>query len=238
MAERAQGMVQTALSLNMQGDNEKAQKALAKGLQLDPRLMYDAYTIGLAGTITGEDGKTAVQRLGPDADQLEKMKQKYSSASAPISGFHRFMGIGVMFSAVVVLVAYFMFPWVDLMSIEVVDESTNQTISLGEQLDQSVELFEASFVGNEDSELLDAVRGIRFEFTGLETTTITLGMQNMLDVTGTTHFLEVLASEFGGAPPEIETDTDDIEPAPFDYSLLLDSYRGYHCFGIEYCAYY
>lgn len=59
--ERAKGSVESALSLNMRGENAKALKMLTEALSLDPNLINDKYFESIAAAVTGLDGNGAMR---------------------------------------------------------------------------------------------------------------------------------------------------------------------------------
>jgi len=60
---RARKNVDAALTLNMNGKNDKAVKALAAALKGDPNLINDGYFNSVASSVTGKDGDEAIAML-------------------------------------------------------------------------------------------------------------------------------------------------------------------------------
>jgi hypothetical protein len=60
---RARKNVDAALTLNMNGKNDKAVKALAAALKSDPNLINDGYFNSVASSITGKEGDEAIAML-------------------------------------------------------------------------------------------------------------------------------------------------------------------------------
>ena len=61
--QRAKHYLDTALTLNMEGDNARAMKNLTRALGLDPRLTKDTYFNSVATAVTHLDGDEAVQMI-------------------------------------------------------------------------------------------------------------------------------------------------------------------------------
>ncbi len=64
----ARKLVDSAMTLSMNGDNAKALKSLTQALRTDPNLINDNYFNSMAATVTGKDGDAAIQVI-VDGDQ-------------------------------------------------------------------------------------------------------------------------------------------------------------------------
>jgi len=64
--DRAQGYVSSAFELNMSGQKEKAIKALAKAIKINPNLRFDQYFLGVATSVTGQSDEESVLTLYSD----------------------------------------------------------------------------------------------------------------------------------------------------------------------------
>ncbi|MEQ8677757.1 MAG: HEAT repeat domain-containing protein [Aggregatilineales bacterium] len=217
--ERAKGLVQQAMDMNMRGDNQRALKALEKALYTDPHLMYDTFTISLASTLTGMDGREAVKSIGPNADQLNKRR---AGGSAKRSGIQIIFAYTMLMAGVIVLLGFFLFTWIDFTSVPTEGENGEIT-TLGEQLDDAQSQFEAlADAGGTTPEvqaLIDAFNGLNFEFNGLDTTLVSIGAQDILAVMGFDTFVDAM---FGGLDTsEFDDPSLAYEPAPLDYTLVL-----------------
>lgn len=75
---RARKNVDAALTLNMDGKNDKAVKALEAALKGDPNLINDGYFNSVASTVTGKDGDEAIAMLisGERRAEIIKTHQK------------------------------------------------------------------------------------------------------------------------------------------------------------------
>lgn len=61
--ERARSYLDSALTLNMRGDNARAMKSLAAALKYNPNLINDAYFNSIVATVTGLEGDGAIQMV-------------------------------------------------------------------------------------------------------------------------------------------------------------------------------
>ncbi|MFQ3567041.1 MAG: HEAT repeat domain-containing protein [Aggregatilineales bacterium] len=61
--ERAKSYLESALTLNMKGDNARAMKSLAAALKHNPNLINDAYFNSIVATVTGLEGDGAIQMV-------------------------------------------------------------------------------------------------------------------------------------------------------------------------------
>jgi hypothetical protein len=76
--KRAKGLIESALSANMRGDNARAMRDLAQALRLDPNLINDAYFGSIAASVTGTSGDEAV-RMIVDGDRRKQFVNEASS---------------------------------------------------------------------------------------------------------------------------------------------------------------
>lgn len=233
--ERARGLVQQALDLNMRGDNTRATRTLEKALQLDPRLVNDSYTLSLAATITGMNGREAVQSLAPSDAELQK---RVVSGSGKRSPFQLLLAYLIIVGGVTTLMGYFLFAWVDMSSVEVTDD-TGAVTTIGASMDElrgeldsdEAQAGLAMLVGEEQAEeMISALRGLNFDLTGWETTSVTLGFSDVGDVTGLNRLVdalnlleEILGDMFGFDfdLDNAQTDDEPISPSTLDYILIL-----------------
>jgi hypothetical protein len=74
--DRAKQNVDAALSLNMNGDNDKALKTLTTALRLDPNLVNDNYFLSIAAQVTGLDGDGAIQMIVDAGQRKQFVKQQ------------------------------------------------------------------------------------------------------------------------------------------------------------------
>lgn len=83
--ERAKAAIESALTLQMRGENAKALKLLTEALSLDPNLINDHYFASIAASVTGLDGNGALrviidkgQRSSfvKNAEQTKKQQRK------------------------------------------------------------------------------------------------------------------------------------------------------------------
>lgn len=232
-AERAKGLVQSALDFNMRRDNDRAVKALTQAVRLDPRLLKDQYTIGLAGDIMRMDGEAGLQSLAPSKAELDKMRYGAQSSSQT-SGAHRFMGFSMMMSAVVVLVSFLLFPWIDLSPVETVDDN-NQPTTLGAIFDQLDSQLDDETIaglrllgGEEVNDLIDAVQGLSIEFTGLDTTLLSMGQLDFFDAMGFRDLMNATVGSFGDLAGISAADVEELneiefkhDPDPLDNLLIF-----------------
>ena len=225
--KRAKAMVKSALDYHMRGDNEKAIQLIAKALRVDPKQAHDSYTISLAATVVGIDGQEAIERLSPSSDELLALhgpKSKNSTLTA-------FMAYMVLIGAVLALVGYFLFPWIDMSSIPVeggggfgIEAST-----LGESLDLLKSQFNEGIdaAGGTSSPELDALKdalnGIKISFSGLDSTLLSLGLRDIFDVMGLTAYYEIILGSGFLSADEFNLDelTPPVEVKPLDYTLIL-----------------
>lgn len=217
--ERARGLVQQALDLNMRGDNQRALKALEKALHTDPRLMYQNYTISLASTLTGMDGREAMKSIGPSADDLKK--RTGSGAGGKRSGSQIILAYSLLMGGVIVLLGFFLFTWIDLTAIPTLDENGNPT-TIGDTMDQAQEqidqLLEMAGDTPEARTIRDAFNGLTFEFNGMDTALISIGAVDFYEALGINAFMEATFGSLGTDTAELD---DGYEPAPLDYTLVL-----------------
>jgi hypothetical protein len=82
--DRAKKYIDTALTLNMEGDNAKAMKNLTEGLSLNPNLINDAYFTNIAASVTGLDGDAAIQMI-VDRDE----RKRFASAAEQVKKTRR-----------------------------------------------------------------------------------------------------------------------------------------------------
>lgn len=61
--DRAKKYVDSALSLNIDGNNAKAMTSLTQAISLNPNLMNDSYFNNVASAVTGLDGDAALQKI-------------------------------------------------------------------------------------------------------------------------------------------------------------------------------
>lgn len=229
--ERARGLVQQALDLNMRGDNTRATRTLEKALQLDPRLVNDSYTLSLAATITGMSGREAVQSLAPSDAELQK---RVISGGGKRSPFQLLLAYLIIVGGVTTLMGYFLFAWVDMSSVEVTDD-TGTVTTIGASMDELRSELDsdeardglAAFVGEEQAdEMIGALRGLNFDFTGWETTSVTLGFSDVGDVTGINRLTEAFTGMLGFDPDDMQTEVETPPPATLDYILILAPIAG------------
>jgi len=176
--ERAKGLLQQALDLNMRGDNQRAIKALERALATDPRLGFDSYTVSFAATITGMPGQEAIQSLMPDDSKLEKMRHSGSSRKRR-SGLHILLTYAVIIGAIMVLAGYLVLPWFAIGSIEVTEPTTGQIFTVSEVWDLLEESLDTIPDSPETNDLLDAYSGINFDANGLDTSFYATGITDL-----------------------------------------------------------
>lgn len=219
--QQAKGLVEQAVDRHMRGDNEKALQYLTRALKINPRLVTDSYTISLASTLTGEDGREVLRRLAPDAKTLRSRQaggtgQRSNTSQAIIAYL-------VMMGAVVVFVGYFLLSWVDFSDVPV--ESDTGPTTFGEAMEaMSMFMGLTSASGSpEVQRLAEAFQSIKVSFNGLEVTTLSLGIQDVADVMGFTNVTRVLAQMFGASAAEadaavaqMKADLPPVEVAPLD----------------------
>ncbi|NJL57845.1 HEAT repeat domain-containing protein [bacterium] len=225
--KRAKEAVKTAMDYHVRGDNTRAAQHLRTALRENPRLSEDAFTVSLAATLTGLEGPQAVQRFAPSERELLAMTGHKDRNSA----LEAFMAYTVLVSAVIMLIGYFVFPWVDMGGLETTGldgESTTVGVLLDEmkaQFDAMRDMVEQSGVPLDETErqLADALGGIRVAFSGFDTALVTLGLRDILDVMGVTALFEAV----GGSSlmSLLQVDETALEtsaaPVPLDYTLLL-----------------
>jgi len=228
--KRAKAMVKSALDYHMRGDNEKATQLIAKALRVDPKQAHDSYTISLAATVVGIDGQEAIERLSPSSDELLALhgpKSKNSTLTA-------FMAYMVLIGAVLALVGYFLFPWIDMSSVPVEDGGGfgAEGDTLGASLDALKSEFNDQIALAEEANspeldflnsLSNALNGLKLSFSGLDATLLSLGLRDIFEVIGFDKFLEVFRSIPGLGIEALNTDelTPPIEVKPLDYTLIL-----------------
>lgn len=219
--QQAKGLVEQALDRHMRGDNEKALQYLTRALKTNPRLVTDSYTISLASTLTGEDGREVLRRLAPDAKSLRSRQaggiaQRSNTSQAIIAYL-------VMMGAVVVLVGYFLLSWVDFSKVPV--EGDTGPTTFGEAMENMSAMMGLVDVSGspEAQRLIEAFQSIKVTFNGLEVTTLSLGIQDVADVMGLTNVTRVLAQMFGASAAEadaavaqMKADLPPVEVAPLD----------------------
>jgi hypothetical protein len=74
--DRAQSLVDQAMNVHTQGDDDQAADYLKKAFKTNPNLKYNSDTIGLAASITGLGSEDAVRRLTADEAKQAKPKAK------------------------------------------------------------------------------------------------------------------------------------------------------------------
>ncbi|MBC7870897.1 MAG: HEAT repeat domain-containing protein, partial [Chitinophagaceae bacterium] len=226
--KRAKAMVKSALDNHMRGDNEKATQLIAKALRVDPKQARDPYTISLAATVVGIDGQEAIERLSPSSEELLALH----GAKAKNSTLTAFMAYMVLIGAVLALVGYFLFPWIDMSSIPVEGGGgfgAEEASTLGDSLELLKSQFNEALdaTGGVSSPELDtfrdAINGLKISFSGLDSTLLSLGLRNIFEVMGFQAYYDaILGSGFGGAEA---LDLDELSPQPevkpLDYTLVL-----------------
>lgn len=219
--QQAKGLVEQALDRHMRGDNEKALQYLTRALKTNPRLVTDSYTISLAATLTGEDGREVLRRLAPDAKSLRS--RQAGGAAQRSNTSQAIIAYLVMMGAVVVLVGYFLLSWVDFSKVPV--EGDTGPTTFGEAMENmSAMMGLVSVSGSPEAQrLIDAFQSIKVTFNGLEVTTLSLGIQDVADVMGFTNVTRVLAQMLGGSAAEadaavaqMKADLPPVEVAPLD----------------------
>jgi hypothetical protein len=88
--DRAKQAVESALSLNMRGENAKALKLLTEALSLDPNLINDKYFESIAASVTGLDGHGAMRVIIDKGErsnfvQVASKKQKQERKEKHVS---------------------------------------------------------------------------------------------------------------------------------------------------------
>lgn len=235
--QRARGYVDQAMDWNVRGNNEKAAQLLQRALKINPRLMYDSYTLSIAATVTGMSGQEAVRVLGPRKEDLKKKVARSKGVGGAASGVQILMALLVVLGAAVALVGYFIMPWIDLSSIPIQDETTGQITTFGESIDQAKDQFNAliALAGSDANtpevrEIRSAIDGLTVSINGLDTTLVSIGSQNLLEAMGIIDLLNVFMGMLGGGfgidQGQIDAAMDEFdaaipEPAPLDYSLIL-----------------
>lgn len=113
--ERAKGLMDSALSANMRGDNARAMRDLAQAIKLNPNLINDKYFGSVAASVTGTSGDEAVRMIVDGTqrkqfvdDATTKVKrnvrdEKMANAKQSNSG-------GVLFELIIYLVINIVFP--------------------------------------------------------------------------------------------------------------------------------
>ncbi len=114
-SERAKGLMDSALSANMRGDNARAMRDLAQAIKLNPNLINDKYFGSVAASVTGTSGDEAVRMIVDGAqrkqfvdDATTKVKrnvrdEKMANAKQSNSG-------GVLFELIIYLAINIVFP--------------------------------------------------------------------------------------------------------------------------------
>lgn len=239
---RARGYLDQVMDVSVRGDNAKAVDLIQRALRLDPRLIHNSYTMSLAASVTGLSGDEAIKRLAPSASELEKKKRKSSSQSAtgaPAGGTQGVLAALLAFSALVVLVAYFIMPWIDMAQVETIDATTGQVVTLGESLELAQEQFDAllTLAGSSEEippefqQIIDSFDSLKLSLNGVDTTLVSIGQQNVLEAMGFMDFLEGFIGLLGGFVGDSEQAQIDAamaefnatlpEPTPLDYTLPL-----------------
>jgi hypothetical protein len=72
--DAARKMIDGAMTLSLNGDNDKALKTLTQALRTDPNLVNDNYFSSLAATITGRDGDAAIQVIVDGSQRSQAIK--------------------------------------------------------------------------------------------------------------------------------------------------------------------
>lgn len=227
---RAQSYVDQAMDWNVRGNNEKAAQLLQRALRINPRLMHDSYTLSLAATVTGVGGDEAMRILGPSPEELRKRRGKSgSAASASTSGLQQAMALLVMIGAAVVLVGYFIMPWVDMTGLPT--EVDGEVMTIGEAMDIANEQFNsaearaglAAILGPDAADdLIDAFTGLKFSFNGLDTTLLSIGAADIVEVMGLDAFVDAIATLSLGTDASLTGEMEiPYEPEPLDYTLPL-----------------
>jgi hypothetical protein len=218
---RAKGYVEQAINWHMREDNDKAAQYLRRAFATNPKLKYDSYTTGLAATITGLPTDQALRLLSPSPDEL-KRRVKAKSEGPAASSTHRMLGFVVLAAAVVLLVGYLLFPWVDLSNIPTTTPD-GQTMPMGAALAQMKEQIRAfTSLGPTTPEvdrILSAINSLTVSFSGLDTTLMTLGWKNILDAMGAGALLEMFSGTLGVG--DLSSVDITVQPQALDYSLLL-----------------
>jgi hypothetical protein len=248
--QRAKGLVDQAVDLHMRGDNERAAQNIRKALKANPKLIHDAYTKGLAANVTGLDPDTAIRLLSPKGDELAR---RASGGVRTGAGLERLFALGMMAAAIIAIAGYMFLPWFDVGAIKLDMSAMDATSAaelaagleqmgidseeptLGELWDAIDELFGAlgAFAGGDElfGEYLDALDGINFEVSGLNTALVAIGAQDQLEFIGLDGLYGVTdaaADEFGEFglfgdvdPTETAALSESLEPDTLDYTLLL-----------------
>lgn len=213
--ERAKGFVQSALNWHMKEDNDKAAQYLSRAFRANPKLKYDGYTKGLAATITGMAADEAVRLLSPSAEELRK--RVGGSEGVRASGAQRFLALLLLLGSATLLVSFLTFPWVDLSPIPV--DGLQGVSTLGDllaktkdQLNQAAAAAPTPPTGPA-ADIMNAFNALKLNTTGLETTLLALGAQDMYDVMGFRNLATVAKQQLPPLPKST--------PKPLDYSLLL-----------------
>jgi hypothetical protein len=221
---RAQRYINQAMEWNVRGNNEKALDQIRKALRLNPKLIYDGYTVSMAGGLMGIDGDEAIRRLAPDAKELSKRTAGARDAMRATS-FQSLMALGVIIASGVALVAYLIMPWMDFSPIPTVTD-TGEITTVGESLDATkaqfdslVENLPSGAGGDELGDFANAVKKLKVDFNGLDVTLVSIGARDILDVMGFTALFDSLLGDLGGG--EFEIVEDDYTPAPLDFTLPL-----------------
>lgn len=192
--ERAKGLLQQALDLNMRGDNQRAIKALERALATDPRLGYDSYTTSFAATVTGMPGQEAIQSLMPDDATLEKMKR--ANTRRKRSGLHLMLAYCVIVAGVMVLASYLLMPWFAIGTLELTEPTTGQVFTVNEVWGVVEDALVDVPDSPENNELLDAYSTINFDVNGLNTSLYAVGVNNLGTMVGLND-LSVFIESFG-----------------------------------------
>lgn len=234
--EKAQSLVQQALDVHMRGDNEKAAQLLNRALRANPHLMHDGYTTSLAATVTGMSGPQAIQMLAPTNSELKKRKDTPpgSKSSNRPGGLQAALAFMTMLAAVVVLVGFLLFPWIDMSSIPTEDGNTLGASfdEMRSQLDQ--EDAEQAFIimmGEEDGRAMyDALKAMTVQISGLDTALVSVGLRDIIDVMGLRQLFDLMLGEF--ASGEVADTTTQVQPDALDYTLLFVPVGGLLALGL------
>lgn len=225
---RAQNYVDQAMDWNVRGNNEKAAQLLQRALRINPRLMHDSYTLSLAATVTGVVGDEAMRILAPSPEELRKRygKSGRGAASAGTSGLQQAMTLLVMMGAAVVLVGYFIMPWMDYSDVPNMGID-GEVISTEQALSQLGDVFGA-FLSEEALER--SISKIQLQVTGLDITLLVLQWSPFNEVIGINAFFRALGEEMGADDAQVNAMVQsgedavqdfETEPVPLDYLLLL-----------------
>lgn len=112
---RARKNVDAALTLSMDGKNDKAVKALEAALKGDPNLINDGYFNSVASTVTGKDGDEAIAVLisGEQRSDIIKTYQKEAKKQRVEKHMEKVSegtGTGLAFEVIIYLIINAIFP--------------------------------------------------------------------------------------------------------------------------------